>query len=379
MRSDEWAWPMDPPCTRCEPDECIISTHPNRPPTGKVTACNRCHFAKAKCTQPPLTAHHHQATAKAANATASSSWPSTGKKTGRAQAVEPVGQRTPAPKMGKMAVSRRRSLSPTDELSGSGGEGTVASMPPKRHKLTVETLRAAVGGLVGPGILNLPGPSTGPQKEVPMDHDAGLMDWEISRGNPAPSQDNPAPLQDGLAPLQNDPALPQNDLALPQGNPAPALYITALDASDPAMVHMNTGLSNQEQEPVAWFSLPDMERRVSRVYSPPVINPAPSLLPTLSPASPVTLPDALLQDLALVHPLAVLVIYYSVPVSSDRVPVRYPEVQRPGCTPAATSACAQPQSQVMEVSTGKEGDGVSALLSGYEDEEDEDDVIDFEK
>ncbi|KAI0946832.1 hypothetical protein AcW1_010180 [Taiwanofungus camphoratus] len=132
MCSDEWAQPMDPPCTRCEPGECIISTHPDRPPTGKVTACDRCHFAKAKCTQPPPTTRHCQVTAKVANATASSSRPSTGKKTRRAQAVELAGQCTLAPKTGKTAVSRRRSPSPpTDEPSGSGGEGTVASMPPK--------------------------------------------------------------------------------------------------------------------------------------------------------------------------------------------------------------------------------------------------------
>ncbi|KAI0937808.1 hypothetical protein AcW1_003870 [Taiwanofungus camphoratus] len=425
MCSDEWAWPMDPPCTWCEPGECIISTHLNQPPTDKVTACDRCHFAKAKCMQSPPTTHHHQATAKVADATVSFSWPSTGKKTGRAQAMEPVGQRTPAPKTGKMAVSRRRSPSPVDEPSESGGEGTVASMPPKRRnivvppawrlhvprlsdtlvqpwdvpaedlggqvelleyenlalhrqlaamELMVETLRAAVEGLVGPGVLNLPGPSTGPQEEVPMDHNSGLMDWEISRGDLAPSQDD-------LAPLKDDLALPQNDPALPQENPALALYITAPDASDPAMVHLNTGLHDQEQEPVVWFSLPDMERRVSRVYSPPVINLAPSVLPTPSPASPVPLPDALallLQDLALVHPLAVLIIYYPALVSGDRVPVIYPEVQGPGETPAATSACAQPQSQVMEVSTGKGGDGVSAMLSGYGDEEDEDDVMDIE-
>ncbi|KAI0918141.1 hypothetical protein AcV5_002910 [Taiwanofungus camphoratus] len=238
----------------------------------------------------------------------------------------------------------------------------------------VETLRAAVEGLVGPGILNLPGPSTRPQAEVPMDHNSGLMDWEISGGDPAPPQDDPAPPQDDLA-------LPQDDLALSQDNPAPALYITPPDASDPAMVHLNTGLRDWEQEPVVWFSLPDMERRVSRVYSPPVINPAPSVLPTPSPASLVPLPDApalLLQDPAPVHPLVALVIYYPAPVSSNRVPVIYPEVQGPGETPAATSACAQPQSQVMEVSTGKGGDGVSAMLSGYGDEEDEDDVMDIE-
>ncbi|KAI0929970.1 hypothetical protein AcV5_006798 [Taiwanofungus camphoratus] len=127
---------MDPPCTQCEPGECIISTHPDRPPTGKVTACDRCHFVKAKCTQPPPTAHHCQVAAKVAHATASSSRPSTGKKTGRAQAMEPAGQHTPALKTGKTAVSRRRSPSPsTDELSGSGGEGTVASMPPKRRNM----------------------------------------------------------------------------------------------------------------------------------------------------------------------------------------------------------------------------------------------------
>ncbi|KAI0920545.1 hypothetical protein AcV5_010254 [Taiwanofungus camphoratus] len=146
------------------------------------------------------------------------------------------------------------------------------------------------------------------------------------------------------------------------------------------MVHLNTGLHDWEQELVVWFSLPDMKRRVSRVYSPPVINPAPSVSPTPSPASPVPLPDTsvlLLQDPALIYPLAVLVIYYLVLVSSDRVPVIYPEVQGPGETPAVTS-CAQPQSQVMEVSTGKGGDGVSAMLSGYGDKEDEDDVMDIE-
>ncbi|KAI0915584.1 hypothetical protein AcV5_003767 [Taiwanofungus camphoratus] len=136
MRSDEWAWPMDPPCTRCEPDECIISTHPDRPPTGKVMACDRCHFAKEKCTQPSPTTRRCQAAVKVANATVSSSRPSTGKKTGRAQAVEPVGPRTPVLKPGKMVVSRRRSPSPpTDEPSRSGGEGMVASMPPKRHNM----------------------------------------------------------------------------------------------------------------------------------------------------------------------------------------------------------------------------------------------------
>ncbi|KAI0915313.1 hypothetical protein AcV5_003818 [Taiwanofungus camphoratus] len=378
---------MDPPCTRCEPSECIIFTHPDRPP--KVTACDRCHFAKAKCTQPPPTTRRCQATAKVANATASSSQPSTGKKTGRAQAVEPAGPRTLVPKPGKTVVSRRRSPSPpTDEPFRSGGEGMVASMPPKwcnmayvdtvvppartlqnlggwvelleyenltlHHRLAamelmVETLRAAVEGLVGPGILNLPGPSTRPQEEVPMDHNSGLMDWEMSRGDPAPPQDDPAPPQD-------NPALPQDDPAPSQENLAPALYITAPDASDPAMVHLNTSLRDREQEPVVWFSLPDMERRVSRVYSPPVINPVPSVLPTPSPVSPVSLPDApapLLQDPAPVHPLAAPVIYYPAPVSGDGVPVIYPEVQGPGETPAVTSACAQPQSQVMEVSTGK--------------------------
>ncbi|KAI0922901.1 hypothetical protein AcV5_009766 [Taiwanofungus camphoratus] len=401
----------------------------NGPPLHPVQA--RCHFVKAKCMQPPPTTRCRQAAAKVANATASSSQPSTGKKTGRAQAVELAGQCTPVLKLGKTVVSRRRSPSPpTDEPSGSGGEGMVASMPPKRHnmayvdivvlpagtlrvprlgdtlvrprdvpaedlggqvelleyenlalrcrlavtELMMETLRAAVEGLVGPGILNLPGPSTRPQEEVPMDHNSGLMDWEISGGDPAPPQDNPAPPQD-------NPALPQDDLALSQENPALALYVTAPDASDPAMVHLNTGLHDWEQEPVVWFSLPDMERRISRVYSPPVINPAPSVSPTPSPASPVPLPDALaplLQDLAPVHPLVVPVIYYPMSVSGDRVPVIYPEVQGPGETPAVTSACAQPQSQVMEVSTGKGGDGVSAILSGYGDEEDEDDVMDIE-
>ncbi|KAI0939438.1 hypothetical protein AcV5_000860 [Taiwanofungus camphoratus] len=247
-------------------------------------------------------------------------------------------------------------------------------------ELMVETLRAAVEGL-GPGILNLPGPSTRPQEEVPMDHNSGLMDWEISGGDPAPPQDDLAPPQDDPAPPQDDLALPQDDPAPSQENPAPALYITAPDASDPAMVHLNIGLRDQEQEPIVWFSLPDMERRVSRVYSPPVINPAPSVSPTPSPVSPVSLPDTpalLLQDPAPVHPLAVPVIYYPVLVSGDRVPVIYPEVQGPGETPAVTSACAQPQSQVMEVSTGKGGDGVSAMLSGYGNEEDEDDVMDIE-
>ncbi|KAI0927330.1 hypothetical protein AcV5_007888 [Taiwanofungus camphoratus] len=132
MRSDEWVQPMDPPCTQCKLGECIISTHPDRPPTGKVTACNRCHFAKAKCTQPPPTTRHRQAAAKVANATASSSWPSTGKKIRRAQAMEPAGPHTPAPKLGKTVVSRRSPSPPTDELFRSGGKRMVASMPPKR-------------------------------------------------------------------------------------------------------------------------------------------------------------------------------------------------------------------------------------------------------
>lgn len=115
------------------------------------------------------------------------------------------------------------------------------------------------------------GPSTGSGQEDPIELDTGLMDWEMGGGDPAP-------LQDDLAPPQDNPALPQDNLAL-------ASYITASDASDPTMVHMYTSLSDREQELVVWFPLSDMERRVSRVYSPSIINPAPSMSPTPSPAS----------------------------------------------------------------------------------------------
>ncbi|KAI0919786.1 hypothetical protein AcV5_001758 [Taiwanofungus camphoratus] len=174
----------------------------------------------------------------------------------------------------------------------------------------VKSLRVVVEGLVGPGVVNLSGPSTGSGQEDPIELDTGLMDWEMGGGDPAP-------LQDDLAPPQDNPALPQDNLAL-------ASYITASDASDPTMVHMYTSLSDREQELVVWFPLSDMERRVSRVYSPSIINPAPSMSPTPSPASLV--------------PPAVPVIYYLVLLSSNMVPVIYSEVQGPGCTPAATSS-----------------------------------------
>ncbi|KAI0924097.1 hypothetical protein AcV5_009443 [Taiwanofungus camphoratus] len=127
------------------------------------------------------------------------------------------------------------------------------------------------------------------------------------------------------------------------------------------MVHNHITLDKQEQEQVVWFSLPDMKRRVSHIFTPSITNPAPLVSATASPASPGHHHDSLapcVQDPALVNHSAAPIIYYLALISSSMVLVIYPEVSSVDPPP--------PKSLV-----------ISGMLSGYGDDEDDGDKMDM--